>query len=155
ADDDRTADKDAAGTKSAPGGKDADKNRGVIVRYVYPDSPAAKAGIENGDKIISLNGEAVKDRAGLQGQNPALGPLDAAKLQIRRSGKTQPLEIKLATLPEAVPDKLPAAHEDKPTADAEPVATGKIEIKIPEAPSGALAYVPTTYNSHVPHGLII
>ena len=37
------------------------KPQGVVVRYVYPDSPAAAVGLEPGDRLLSLDGEAIAD----------------------------------------------------------------------------------------------
>lgn len=146
------------GEKSA-GEKADDKSighsSGVVVRQVYPDSPAAKAGIQPGDRIVSFNGDAVKDRLGLQEKVASLEPRDSAKVEIERARKRQTVEANLVTLPEAVPDKLTAARDSNPPPDEKTPATGKIEIKIPEAPSGAIAYVPEKYNSHVPHGLVV
>ncbi|HOM19135.1 MAG TPA: PDZ domain-containing protein, partial [Thermoguttaceae bacterium] len=39
---------------------------GVVVRYVYPDSPASKAGVQPGDLIVRFAGQEVKDAAGLR-----------------------------------------------------------------------------------------
>ncbi|HTQ39961.1 MAG TPA: PDZ domain-containing protein [Pirellulales bacterium] len=161
------ADKDKPGVAKATtdkkkDGKDKDDEPiagkhqdGVVVRQVYADSPAAKVGILPGDRIESVNGETLTDRLQLQELLSALEPLQAVQVEIEREGKKQKLDAKLATLPETVPDKLAPAHDANPPADKNPPATGKIEIKIPEAPSGALAYVPSTYNSHVPHGLVV
>ncbi len=135
--------------------KDADKKVGVMVRDVYKDSPAAQAGVKPGDRIVAIDGEAVKDRLRLQEQLAALEPLKQIKIEIERDGKTQTLEAKLSTLPEAVPEKLPPARDAKQPADENPPATGKIEIKVPEAPNNCIAYVPETYNSHVPYGLVV
>jgi serine protease Do len=131
------------------------KPAGVIVREVYPDSPAAKAGIKAGDRIVSLDGQSIVDRARLQEKIAALEPLKSVKVELERGGQTQTSEVKLATLPEAVPASLPAARDSKQPADENPPATGKIEIKVPEAPNGCIAYVPETYNSHVQYGLVV
>jgi serine protease Do len=58
-------------------------------------------------------------------------------------------------LPEAVPTALPPARDSKQAAEENTPATGRIEIKIPEAPNSCIAYVPETYNSHVPYGLVV
>jgi serine protease Do len=155
---DKSNGKESTGEKSTGdkvGGEKSPGQAGVIVRQVYPDSPAAKAGIQAGDRIVSFNGEAVKDRLNLQELVAAVEPLDKAKVEIERAGKRQTLEAKLATLPEAVPEKLAPARESNPPPVEKSPAVGKIEIKIPEAPSGCLAYVPETYNSHVPYGLVV
>ncbi len=128
---------------------------GVVVRDVYPNSPAATAGIQPGDRIVSLAGQGVADRFKLQQQVASLEPLKPAKVEIERDGKRQTLELKLATLPEAVPANLSPARDASPPADEAQASVGKIEIKIPEAPNNCLAYVPETYNSHVPYGLIV
>ena len=46
-------DEDIAGSLGLP------KDRGEIVRTVQPDTPAAKAGIQQGDVIVTVNGKAV------------------------------------------------------------------------------------------------
>jgi serine protease Do len=137
---------DANSTAPAPG---------VIVREVYPNSPAATAGIRSGDRIISLAGQGVADRFKLALQVAALEPQKQTNVEIERDGKRQTIELKLATLPEAVPDDLPPARDSSPPADAAPQSVGNIEVKIPEAPNNCLAYVPEMYNSHVPYGLIV
>jgi serine protease Do len=131
------------------------KPAGVIVREVYPDSPAAKAGIKSGDRIVSLDGQPIVDRARLQEKIAAFEPLKAVKVELERGGQAQTSEVKLATLPEAVPAALPPARDSKQPADENPPATGKVEIKIPEAPNGCIAYVPETYNTHVSYGLVV
>jgi serine protease Do len=128
---------------------------GVTVRDVYPGSPAAKAGIQSGDRIVSVNGQSVKGRLGLQEQIAALEPRQEVKVGVDRAGASQTFDVKLATLPEAVPEKLSSAHKSDLPADENAAATGKIEIKIPEAPNACLAYVPTNYNSHIPYGLVV
>ncbi len=146
---------DAGESKNVPSETDKTKDKadsdkstshpaGVAVRQVYPDSPAAKAGIQAGDRIISFNGDAVKDRLALQEKVAALEPRDSAKVEFVRDGKPQTVEVKLATLPEAVPEKLAAARDANPPPDEKSAATGKIEIKIPEAPSGAPHTCPTS-----------
>ncbi len=91
-----------------------DSDDGVVVCFVYSDSPAAKAGIKVGDRIVSLAGEAVKSPAAFQEQIAAHEPLEEVKLEIDRAGKKQTLSAKLATLPEAVPAELPPARIGSP-----------------------------------------
>jgi serine protease Do len=135
--------------------KESERKPGVVVRDVYANSPAAKAGIQPGDRIISLDEDAVKDRLRLQEQVAALEPLKQVKLEIERDGKRQTLDLKLATLPENIPASLPPARDSQQPADENAASIGKIEIKVPEAPSSCVAYVPETYNSHVPYALVV
>jgi serine protease Do len=127
---------------------------GVVVRDVYAASPAAKAGVKPGDRLVSLNEKPIADRIALQNQIAALEPRDEVKLEIERDGNKETLTIKLAALPEAVPDSLPPAHETLP-ADEDGPKLGKIEIKIPEAKNECFAFVPETYRASVPHGVVV
>ncbi|MCX2523640.1 DegQ family serine endoprotease [Larsenimonas rhizosphaerae] len=71
-------------------------DRGVVVESVDPDGAGARAGIQPGDVITSLNGKAVDDVAALE---KAVGHLPAEKpvpLRISRDG--QPLFVAI-TLP--------------------------------------------------------
>jgi serine protease Do len=66
--------------------------RGAMISYVNPDSPAAKAGILSGDKVLSINGEAITYRYDeeLPGINRLLlsAPVGSAlKLKVLRDGK--------------------------------------------------------------------
>src|SRR6267143_625061 len=36
------------------------KDRGVVVRSIEPNSPAAKAGLKDGDVIISIDGKSIR-----------------------------------------------------------------------------------------------
>ena len=55
---------------------------GVEVRDVYPNSPAAAAGIQPGDRIISLAGQPMSDRFKLQQQVAGLEPLKQTTIEI-------------------------------------------------------------------------
>ncbi|HEY2881387.1 MAG TPA: PDZ domain-containing protein [Pirellulales bacterium] len=133
----------------------AEQPQGVVIRDIYAGSPAAEAGLQAGDKIISLDGKPVKNRVDLQEQLSVHEPLEQVKVEFAREGKSNTVTAKLATLPEAVPAKLPPAHDSNLPLDAAQPALGRTEIKIPEAPNGCLAYVPENYNSHIPYALVV
>lgn len=44
-----------------PLGIDVEKTKGIVVQQVAPDGPAAKAGIEDGDVLVGLEGEAIEN----------------------------------------------------------------------------------------------
>src|SRR5262249_40704640 len=92
-----------------------DPEPGEEVRYVYPDSPAAKAGIKEGDRIMKI-GVTPAPPAAFTGRDQLIGRLNTlppgteVKVDVQRKGadkKVETLTIKLAALPETIPDKLP------------------------------------------------
>ena len=72
---------------------------GVIVNSVTDDSPAAKAGVVDGDVIVELNGAKVTDTAGFTSSVRALAPGDKAVLVVQRDGKKKTLTAELGERP--------------------------------------------------------
>ncbi len=79
---------------------------GALVAGVEPDSPAAKAGIEPGDVIQSVNGTKVANPRDLALDVAAVKPGVAASFGVLRDGGSKDLSVTLATLPGE------AAHAD-------------------------------------------
>ena len=67
--------------------------RGALVADVQPDSPAAKAGLENGDVITAINGEKVEDANRLTFAVGAISPGTKLDVELIRDGKTKKLQI--------------------------------------------------------------
>jgi S1-C subfamily serine protease/predicted esterase len=120
-----------------------DPDPGVEVRYVYPDSPAAKAGIKSGDRIMRIGRDMGAGRTQMQplaSRDMLMDLLEASmpglelSFEVKRAGgkKTETLKIKLAEVTEAVPSKteLPEKSSAK-KALVKPKATG------PQQPGGA------------------
>jgi serine protease Do len=76
--------------------------RGVIVTSVEPGSPAANAGIRQGDVITGFNGSPVTDSNSLRNQVARTQPGSDAVVSIFRDGREQQLK---ATVTELVADK--------------------------------------------------
>ena len=87
--------------------------KGAIVAKVEKGSPAAAAGLQDGDVIAAVNGQAVADAHDLSRTIATLGPKTPVKLQIVRKGSTQTLEATLGTLPD-----VKQAKADAPEAPA-------------------------------------
>ncbi|HET7392437.1 MAG TPA: Do family serine endopeptidase [Candidatus Binatia bacterium] len=69
--------------------------RGVMVGAVSPNSPAARAGIREGDVILAFNGTPVTDGNTLRNQVASTAPGTAVKLTIAREGRDQEIEVTL------------------------------------------------------------
>jgi len=128
---------------------------GVAVRYVYPDGPARRAGIESGDVLTELGDEVVEGRLDLVEQLARHQPEEEVTIQVRHGGKTRTVTLALAELPTDVPaGPLPAAHAPVEPGDERP-AVGVVGLKIPEFENEAFAYVPEGYDPVVPHGVVV
>jgi serine protease Do len=72
---------------------------GIIVKGVAVNSPAKKAGIQTGDIIISINGQAVSSPASLVRLMAQFKPDDLVEVALTRKGKDQTLQVKMAEHP--------------------------------------------------------
>jgi len=70
--------------------------RGALVADVQPGSPAAKAGVKNGDVIIAVNGEEVEDANRLTFSIGALAPGTSLELRVLRDGVSETVEVTIA-----------------------------------------------------------
>ena len=75
------------------------KAEGALVAEPQADGPAAKAGIESGDVITSVNGEAVKDPRELARTIGSLPPGNTVKLDVLHKGKDEAINLTLGQLP--------------------------------------------------------
>lgn len=74
--------------------EETESEEGLVVERVMEDSPAAQAGIEQGDVIVAINGEEAEDFASLQEAVQEAGKADRAlKLKIERDGKEMVLKV--------------------------------------------------------------
>lgn len=81
-----------------------DEKGGVIVSRVYENSVAAKAGVKEGDRILSFNGAGVSDMASLQQAIRAAA--GKVPFTVERDGKVETLEADFPG-PKAPADKAP------------------------------------------------
>lgn len=75
------------------------KTEGALVAEPQKDGPAAKAGIEAGDVITAVNGDAVKDARDLAKKIGALPPKSAVKLTVLHKGADKTINLTLGELP--------------------------------------------------------
>jgi serine protease Do len=72
---------------------------GALVDEAKADTPAAKAGIQAGDVITAVNGNAVKDSRTLAREISGMAPGSSARLDILRKGEAKSITVTLATMP--------------------------------------------------------
>jgi serine protease Do len=128
---------------------------GVEVRWVFPESPAAAAGVTAGDRIVKFAGQEVNDRKALNQAIEALPVGESVPLTVARNGQPVELNVTLAKLPIVVPAEMPQRPSlagEKPK-DLPP--TGTIEPKLPEFENKITAYVPADYDPRRAYGLVI
>ncbi len=89
---------DDAGEKKDP----ARKIVGVGIASVVADSPAQKAGIKEGDRVLTLEGKEAKTSAQLREMIRALKPEQAVKMTVRRDGKEIEIKATLSAAPEEI-----------------------------------------------------
>jgi serine protease Do len=95
-----------------------DKPAGAIVSDVMPDSPAAKAGLQRGDVILTFNGKAV-DRLHDLPRLVAAAPIGGkAEVTLWRNRAQETVTVEVAKLAE---DQV-AANDNQPEAPAAPAA---------------------------------
>jgi len=72
---------------------------GALVGEVTPDSPAAHAGLKQGDIIVEVNGEPVADGNQLRSKVGMMNPNTTATLKVLRDGKVENVAVTLGEFP--------------------------------------------------------
>ena len=105
--------------------------RGVVVRDFTPDdSPARRAGIQQGDVIVSVDGQSVTSVPQLQQRVGFKKPGDVVRVTIVRSkGQQQTIPVKLAAPPGADADDV-ASNSDSPRRDEPASSVGPLGISV-------------------------
>ena len=108
------------------------KTEGALVAEPQPDGPAVKAGIQSGDVITSVNGQAVKDARDLAKKIVSLPPGSNVKLGVISKGSEKDLNVVLGELPReqrqanATPDQSDSSGTDVPQLGLSLAPAGKV-----------------------------
>ena len=98
-----------------------EKPKGALVAEVFPDTPAAKAGIKAGDVILSVNGMEIHKSGNLPpviGMTPVGQPVE---LRLLRQGKLQTMRVTV----ESLPDDKKQPSQGKRNSKGAPETSGK------------------------------
>lgn len=76
------------------------QNTGVLISQVEPNTPGSRAGLKQGDIVLSVNGHPVQDTGQLRLRISETAPGTPVKLQIWRDNQTMDVGLTLAQLPE-------------------------------------------------------
>lgn len=76
------------------------KPAGALVVDILPDGPAAKSGLQVGDVVLSVNGQAINRSADLPHIVGMLNAGEKANLQVMRNGSNKNITIVTETLPD-------------------------------------------------------
>ena len=79
-----------------------DKARGAIVSRVIPDSPAADAGLEQGDVILAVGKRPVRALRDLPRLIAGIEGGKSAKLTVWRDGKEKTVRVRIGRMPDSV-----------------------------------------------------
>ena len=136
--------------------KQGEVSKGVTVRGILPESPASKAMILPGDRVVQLDDKAVADAAGLFDLISRRRVGDEVKVHVDRGGGKRTLTAKLAVVPSQVPAVLESdvivAPDPKP---ADLPKTGRFNQDLEGHDHSFWAYVPETYNPAHGYGLVV
>jgi serine protease Do len=92
--------------------------RGALVGSVTPDGPAARAGIQQGDVVLSYDGAEIQDRRDLTQRVGATAVGRTARLEVLRNGARRTLNLRLGERPSE--QVLAAANQPPQTAPSQP-----------------------------------
>jgi serine protease Do len=99
--------------------------KGAIVASIVPGGPAQKAGFEQGDVVIAVNGKAVDDNRDLTRRVAALSAGARAVFTVNRNGQVKTLSVEIAQRKdEQVASAEPAGETAMPGATGEAMGLG-------------------------------
>ena len=109
------------------------KAEGALVAEPQKGGPAAQAGIEAGDVITAVNGDAVKDARDLAKKIGALSPKSAVKLTVLHKGADKTISLTLGELPNTKEARADGGKSDDGNADNGSAEIGKLGLTLAPA----------------------
>jgi putative serine protease PepD len=81
--------------------EDVENETGARIAEVRAETPAARAGLQNGDVVTAIDGEAVDSADELRRLVDSKSPGDSVELTLERDGSTETVDVTLGTRPSA------------------------------------------------------
>jgi serine protease Do len=135
----------------------APAEKGVRIRYVFPESPAEIAGLDRDQRIVKFNDVDVGTGTALLDLVSRLRPTDRARLSVVDGDKSRDVELTLAHVPNSVPQDIrpaPIDPREKELSDKE-LKTGRFTDTMPAYNHEYWAYVPDDYNPEFKYSLLV
>lgn len=129
----------------------------VTVRYVYPDSPASRVGIERGQQLLKLDGEPISGAEMLSDKISRTRPGEKHRLVVQTAAGEKEVEWQATTMPSLVPvDIRPAPQPPRASdlADAN-LKLGRFTAKSEAHDHEYWAFVPEDYNPDYESSLLV
>ncbi len=120
-------------TKDVADGLGLGKPQGAVVINVAADTPAAKAGLQEGDIVLRVDGRVIENRAELVRLIANIRPGTKVTLQVWRAGKTRDVQLTLAERPAEQTAQRGGDAQPKAPENAKANALGLITVDLSEA----------------------
>jgi serine protease Do len=135
----------------------AEKQKGVVVRYVYDESPAAAAGLKKDDRIVKFQGTEVTDADQMWELISAERPDSEVSVTVARGDAEQSMTAKLGTITDEIPFELLDSFippPDEKDIDQD-LPKGFVTVPMEAHNHEYWAYIPEDYNPNYEYGLIV
>jgi Do/DeqQ family serine protease len=76
-----------------------ERPRGLILTEIWPGGPGARAGLQDGDIIVSVDGQEINDQGGLNFRIGTKSANDNARLEVLRDGRPMTINARAQSLP--------------------------------------------------------
>jgi serine protease Do len=119
---------------------------GALVSDLVPNTPAAKAGIRNGDFIVAFDGKPIQDDNNLVHLVAGYKPGSRVPVKVIRDGEEKTITVTLGERPEQEPEQLSLAEGD----ENQP-SSRRLGIQVSEV-DDELA---REYNIEAPNGIVV
>ncbi|MDZ7773883.1 MAG: Do family serine endopeptidase [Balneolaceae bacterium] len=102
-----------------------DRVRGVLVNAVTEEGPAARAGLQSGDVVLEVNGDAVNESNQLQEKIAVLPPGRVVTLTVWRDGEQLQRDVELGLLEDVQPELAQQPSGERPGLEPAPEGEGR------------------------------